>query len=64
LVPAVAPTPVQALLHQAIRASIEPTNETGVFRMKLLATNELASLSGLEALVVLLDPNASLLRAE
>ena len=56
--------PVAALLHQAIRASVEPTNEAGVFRMKLLAGNELASLSGHEVLVVLLDPNANLLRAE
>jgi hypothetical protein len=56
--------PVAALLHQAIRASVEPTNEAGVFRMKLLAGNELASLSGQEVLVVLLDPNANLLRAE
>ena len=67
--PALAPAahaaraPVAALLHQAIRASVEPTNEAGVFRMKLLAGNELASLSGHEALVVLLDPNANLLRA-
>lgn len=67
LVPAAAPVeraPVAALLHQAIRACIEPTNEAGVFRMKLLGGNELATLSGHEALVVLLDPNANLLRAE
>jgi hypothetical protein len=64
LVPAAASGPVQALLHQAIRASIEPTNETGVFRMKLLAGNELSSLSGHEALVVLMDPKASLLQSE
>ncbi len=53
---------VPALSHQALRASVEPTNEPGVFRLKLLAANEMASLSGQEALVVLLDPNASLLR--
>ncbi|HSU42220.1 MAG TPA: hypothetical protein VLJ38_21715 [Polyangiaceae bacterium] len=53
---------VPALLHQAVRASVEPTNEAGVFRLKLLAANEMASLSGHEALVVLLDPSASLLR--
>jgi hypothetical protein len=51
-----------ALMHQAVRASVEATNEAGVFRLKLLAANEMASLSGHEALVVLLDPNASLLR--
>jgi hypothetical protein len=51
-----------ALLHQAVRASVEPTNEVGVFRLKLLAANEMASLSGHEALVVLLDPTANLLR--
>jgi hypothetical protein len=53
---------VPALLHQAVRASVEPTNEAGVFRLKLLAANELASLSSHEALLVLLDPNANLLR--
>ena len=53
---------VPALLHQALRASVEPTNEAGVFRLKLLAANELSSLTGQEALVVLLDPNGSLLR--
>jgi hypothetical protein len=53
---------VPALLHQAVRASVEATNEAGVFRLKLLAANEMASLSGHEALVVLLDPTASLLR--
>jgi hypothetical protein len=53
---------VPALLHQAVRASVEATSEAGVFRLKLLAANEMASLSGHEALVVLLDPNASLLR--
>jgi hypothetical protein len=41
---------------------VEATNEAGVFRLKLLAANEMASLSGHEALVVLLDPSASLLR--
>jgi hypothetical protein len=53
---------IPALLHQALRASVEGTSEAGVFRLKLLAANEMASLSGHEALVVLLDPNATLLR--
>ncbi len=53
---------VPALSHQALRASVEPTNEAGVFRLKLLAANEMASLAGQEALVVLLDPNGTLLR--
>jgi hypothetical protein len=51
-------------MHQALRASIEATSEAGVFRMKLLGGNEMASLQGTEALVVLLDPKASLLRAD
>jgi hypothetical protein len=58
------PTAVSVLMHQALRASIEPTDEAGVFRLKLLGGNELASLSGHEALVVLLDPKATLLRAD
>jgi hypothetical protein len=53
-----------ALLHQALRASVESTGEAGVFRLRLLAANEMAPLSGHEALVVLLDPKASLLRAD
>jgi hypothetical protein len=59
-VPAPAPTP---LLHQALRASVEATNEAGVFRVKLLAANEAAPLAGHEAFLVLVDPKASLLRA-
>jgi hypothetical protein len=57
-----APAPA-ALSHQALRASVEATSEAGVFRVKLLAGNELAPLTGHEALLVLLDPKASLLRA-
>jgi hypothetical protein len=60
---ATAPT-LAALTHQALRASVEVTPEAGVFRVKLLAGNELAPLSGHEALIVLLDPKVNLLRAE
>jgi hypothetical protein len=70
--PAVPPAAAQAtaaplltaLSHQALRASVEATGETGVFRVKLLAGNELAPLTGHEALLVLLDPKANLLRAQ
>jgi hypothetical protein len=63
--PTISATPpvVAALSHQALRASVEATNETGVFRVRLLAGNELAPLTGQEALLVLLDPKANLLRA-
>jgi hypothetical protein len=63
--PAPAPTPAPAPVatpsqHQAIRARVEPTTETGVFRLTLLAAGESAGEDAHEALVVLLDPAARL----
>ena len=66
---AAAPAPAMAVaspapsVHQALRVSVEPTSEAGVFRVKLLSGNEGAALTGHEALLVPLDPKVSLVRA-
>jgi hypothetical protein len=55
-VPVATPAPVQTVSHQAVRARVEPTTETGVFRLTLLAAGESAGADAHEALLVLLDP--------
>lgn len=61
--PAVAVASPAPPVHQALRVSVEPTSEAGVFRVKLLSGNEGAPLAGHEALLVPLDPKVSLVRA-
>jgi hypothetical protein len=48
------------LQHQAVRARVEPTTETGVFRLTLLTAGESVGVDAHEALLVLLDPAARL----
>jgi hypothetical protein len=60
--PAAAPT-LSATLHQSLRARVEVTNELGVLRVTLLAPGEALGPDAYEALLVLTDPNADLLRA-
>jgi hypothetical protein len=60
--PAAAPA-LNATLHQSLRARVEVTNELGVLRVTLLAPGEAVGPDAYEALVVLTDPNADLLRA-
>jgi hypothetical protein len=60
--PAATPSPALPV-HQAVRVSVEPTSEAGVFRVKLLSGNEGGPLAGHEALLVPLDPKVSLVRA-
>jgi hypothetical protein len=57
--PAVFPAPAPSQ-HQAVRARVEPTTETGVFRLTVLSAGETAGEDAHEALVVLLDPRARL----
>jgi hypothetical protein len=53
----------RATLHQSLRARVEVTNELGVLRVTLLAPGEALGPDAYEALLVLTDPNADLLRA-
>jgi hypothetical protein len=48
------------LQHQTVRARVEPTTETGVFRLTLLSLGETVGDDAHEALLVLLDPAARL----
>jgi hypothetical protein len=64
--PAATPTAApafRATLHQSLRARVEVTNELGVLRVTLLAPGEALGPDAYEALLVLTDPNADLLRA-
>jgi hypothetical protein len=60
--PAAAPA-LSATVHQSLRARVEVTNELGVLRVTLLAPGEAVGPDAYEALLVLTDPNADLLRA-
>jgi hypothetical protein len=58
-----APPALSATVHQSLRARVEVTNELGVLRVTLLAPGEAVGPDAYEALLVLTDPNADLLRA-
>jgi hypothetical protein len=47
-------------VRQAVRASIQPTTEEGVYRLQLLQHREEAEDGTYEAMVVLIDPTADL----
>jgi hypothetical protein len=53
---AAVPATSEPASHQAVRVRVEPTTETGVFRLTLLAARESAGPDAHEALLVLLDP--------
>jgi hypothetical protein len=47
-------------LRQAVRASLQPTTEDGVYRLQILSNREQPPEGGYEALVVLVEPSADL----
>lgn len=53
-------SPPQASSRQAVRATIEQSQEEGVYILRLLKNGESAASGTFEALVVLVDPNAEL----